>query len=64
MELVRSISASASCRLHRRERADLVPLTGVLGEAQTELWLLTHSEVRHLRRWAPCIATWRRRGMP
>ena len=32
------------------ERADLVPLTGVLDEAQTELWLLTHSEARHLRR--------------
>lgn len=32
------------------ERADLVPLTGVLDEVQTELWLLTHSEARHLRR--------------
>lgn len=33
-----------------QERSDLTPLTDVLDEAQTELWLLTHSEARHLRR--------------
>ncbi len=33
-------------------RADLVQLTPVLDECQTELWLLTHSESRHLRRVA------------
>lgn len=33
---------------HRR--TDLVPLTKVLDECQTELWLLTHTESRHLRR--------------
>jgi DNA-binding transcriptional LysR family regulator len=31
-------------------RRDLVQLTGALDEAQTELWLLTHPESRHLRR--------------
>ena len=31
-------------------RDDLVQLGGVLDDAQTELWLLTHPEVRHLRR--------------
>lgn len=31
-------------------RADLVALTGALDECQTELWLLTHTESRHLRR--------------
>jgi DNA-binding transcriptional LysR family regulator len=33
-------------------RADLVPLTEALDECQTELWLLTHTESRHLRRVA------------
>ncbi|MEO6566821.1 MAG: LysR family transcriptional regulator, partial [Casimicrobiaceae bacterium] len=28
----------------------LMPLTDVLDECQTELWLLTHPESRHLRR--------------
>jgi DNA-binding transcriptional LysR family regulator len=31
-------------------RADLVQLTGVIDECQTELWVLTHTESRHLRR--------------
>ncbi len=35
-----------------RLRPDLVPLTDVLEECQTELWLLTHPESRHLRRVA------------
>ena len=33
-----------------QRRADLIPLTEVLDECQTELWLLTHTESRHLRR--------------
>lgn len=33
-----------------RGRKDLVQLSNVLDEAQTELWLLTHPESRHLRR--------------
>jgi len=33
-----------------RLRPDLVQLTDVLDECQTELWLLTHPESRHLRR--------------
>jgi DNA-binding transcriptional LysR family regulator len=33
-------------------RADLKPLTEALDECQTELWLLTHPESRHLRRVA------------
>jgi DNA-binding transcriptional LysR family regulator len=33
-----------------RSRKDLVALTDPLDEAQTELWLLTHPEARHLRR--------------
>ena len=33
-----------------RQRGDLAQLGGVLDEAQTELWLLTHAESRHLRR--------------
>jgi DNA-binding transcriptional LysR family regulator len=32
------------------ERADLRQLTEVIDECQTELWLLTHTESRHLRR--------------
>jgi DNA-binding transcriptional LysR family regulator len=31
-------------------RADLLQLTEVIDECQTELWLLTHPESRHLRR--------------
>jgi DNA-binding transcriptional LysR family regulator len=31
-------------------RKDLIALTGILDECQTELWLLTHPESRHLRR--------------
>ncbi len=31
-------------------RSDLVRLTEPLDEAETELWLLTHPESRHLRR--------------
>lgn len=31
-------------------RTDLLALTGALDECQTELWLLTHTESRHLRR--------------
>lgn len=33
-----------------RGRKELVQLTEVLDESQTELWLLTHTESRHLRR--------------
>lgn len=33
-------------------RSDLVQLTDVIDECQTELWLLTHPEARHLRRVA------------
>lgn len=33
-----------------QRRADVTPLTEVLDECQTELWLLTHTESRHLRR--------------
>jgi DNA-binding transcriptional LysR family regulator len=33
-------------------RADVVPLTDALEGAETELWLLTHPESRHLRRVA------------
>lgn len=33
-----------------REHANLVALTPVLDECQSELWLLTHPESRHLRR--------------
>jgi DNA-binding transcriptional LysR family regulator len=33
-----------------RQRRDLVPLTEELEEAETQLWLLTHPESRHLRR--------------
>lgn len=33
-----------------QRRADLAQLTEVLDECQTELWLLTHTESRHLRR--------------
>jgi DNA-binding transcriptional LysR family regulator len=33
-----------------RGRADLLQLTEVIDECQTELWLLTHPESRHLRR--------------
>lgn len=33
-----------------RDRADLVQLTDVLDECQTELWVLAHRESRHLRR--------------
>lgn len=33
-------------------RADLIRLTEPLGDAETELWLLTHPESRHLRRVA------------
>jgi DNA-binding transcriptional LysR family regulator len=33
-----------------RDRADLLQLTEVIDECQTELWLLTHPESRHLRR--------------
>ena len=33
-----------------RERPDLVQLTDALDECETDLWLLTHPESRHLRR--------------
>jgi len=33
-------------------RGDVVPLTDALADAETELWLLTHPESRHLRRVA------------
>lgn len=33
-----------------RDRSDLRQLTDVLDECQTELWLLTHADSRHLRR--------------
>ena len=33
-------------------RSDVVPLTDALEDAETELWLLTHPESRHLRRVA------------
>ena len=33
-----------------QRRSDLTQLTEVLDECQTELWLLTHTESRHLRR--------------
>jgi DNA-binding transcriptional LysR family regulator len=35
-----------------RTRTDLIQLTDILDECQTELWLLTHPESRHLRRVA------------
>lgn len=35
-----------------RGRPDLLQLTGIVDECQTELWLLTHPESRHLRRVA------------
>jgi DNA-binding transcriptional LysR family regulator len=35
-----------------RDRKDVIQLSQVLDEAQTELWLLTHPESRHLRRVA------------
>ena len=31
-------------------RDDLRPLTAVIDEAQTDLWILAHPESRHLRR--------------
>jgi DNA-binding transcriptional LysR family regulator len=31
-------------------RKDLIQLTDILDECQTDLWLLTHPESRHLRR--------------
>jgi DNA-binding transcriptional LysR family regulator len=34
------------------KRGDVVPLTDSLADAETELWLLTHPESRHLRRVA------------
>ena len=34
------------------KRRDVVPLTDALADAETELWLLTHPESRHLRRVA------------
>jgi DNA-binding transcriptional LysR family regulator len=33
-------------------RSDLIQLTDALDECQTELWLLAHTESRHLRRVA------------
>ena len=33
-----------------RERSDLLQLGAEIEECQTELWLLTHTEARHLRR--------------
>ena len=33
-----------------KERPELIQLSGALDESQTELWLLTHPESRHLRR--------------
>lgn len=33
-----------------RPRTDLIQLTDIIDECQTELWLLTHPESRHLRR--------------
>lgn len=33
-----------------QSRSDLTPLTDAVDECQTELWLLTHAESRHLRR--------------
>jgi DNA-binding transcriptional LysR family regulator len=33
-----------------RQRSDLFQITDVIDECQTELWLLTHTESRHLRR--------------
>lgn len=35
-----------------QSRTDLNQLTDVIDECQTELWLLTHPESRHLRRVA------------
>jgi DNA-binding transcriptional LysR family regulator len=35
-----------------QHRNDLAQLTEVLDECQTELWLLTHAESKHLRRVA------------
>ena len=39
-----------------QSRSDLKPLSDVLDECQTELWLLTHPESRHLRRVATVYA--------
>ena len=33
-----------------RERKDLVQLGNEIEECQTDLWLLTHTDARHLRR--------------
>jgi DNA-binding transcriptional LysR family regulator len=33
-----------------QSREDLIALTDILDECQTELWLLTHPKSRHLRR--------------
>lgn len=33
-----------------RGREDIIPITDTLDEGKTDLWLLTHSESRHLRR--------------
>jgi DNA-binding transcriptional LysR family regulator len=37
-------------------RSDVTPLTEALDDAETELWLLTHPEARHLRRVAVTYA--------
>jgi DNA-binding transcriptional LysR family regulator len=39
-----------------RGRSDVVALTGPLEDAETQLWLLTHPESRHLRRIATVAA--------
>ena len=39
-----------------RDRSDLVALSGPLDDAETQLWMLTHPESRHLRRIATVAA--------
>ena len=41
-------------------RSDLVPLTGALEDAETELWLLTHRSPRHRSVWRRPLRTWPR----
>ncbi|NHQ87554.1 LysR family transcriptional regulator [Iodobacter sp. HSC-16F04] len=53
MELIeRGIGVGLVPTFLAASRPDLRPLTGVLDECATDLWLLTHPESRHLRRVA------------
>jgi len=37
-------------------REELIPISAPLDDCQTDLWLLTHSESRHLRRVSTVFA--------